>query len=710
MKLSGKFLLLAVISALLIFAALPVSAQDDHVLVLENGTASLDGAPVPEYDYAWHADPSVVHDEVKDAPAEYYTGTEPSGEDAVYIAHDIFYYPEVPAEGFKKVRYDDDTEWVYYYPAEEYQDFIWANLPVQGSSVPLSMMHSEEDAWNNPVLHITQPGTYLLSGTWQGQILVDLGDQDETFSDPEAKVTLILNGVDVTCTVAPALIFYSVYEADNTWEERESYSPDVDITDAGAKVVLADDTENTFTGTNVYRMLKAKYKDPESTDAVKTQKKMRKTDAAFYSFRSMLIEGAEKGNGVLNVVSGFEGLDSELHLTINSGKVNIQSQDDGMNVNEDGVSVLTVNGGELHIVAGLGAEGDGVDSNGYLVVNGGIVISAAKPMSDSGLDSDFGSYVNGGYVVATGSTMDWAESDSRQVTMNLQFASDQASDEAIIVTDTEGNVIFAYDPDKDETAGLNNRGYKGAVISCPEFKVGETYHVYVGGDVEGTETDGLYEASTVTGFSGAVRQVYTGTDVRGFGPGGRGGGFGPGGRPDGMGEPPARPEGMGEPPARPEGMGEPPAFPDGMEAGPERPEGMGEPPEGNGPGGFFGGPFREVLDELFDDEEEIPAEGEPFTISEDAAEEILEEIRELDPDSTVTLEEIMAVTDVDGLMALCFRDMPMGGPGGGFPGGDFPGGGFGGPDAANQGEPSADFYMNDTVNAFSGVTDETAAE
>ena len=129
MKLSGKFLLLAVISALLIFAALPVSAQDDHVLVLENGTASLDGAPVPEYDYAWHADPSVVHDEVKDAPAEYYTGTEPSGEDAVYIAHDIFYYPEVPAEGFKKVRYDDDTEWVYYYPAEEYQDFIWANLP-----------------------------------------------------------------------------------------------------------------------------------------------------------------------------------------------------------------------------------------------------------------------------------------------------------------------------------------------------------------------------------------------------------------------------------------------------------------------------------------------------------------------------------------------------------------------------------------------------
>lgn len=702
MKLSVRFLLPAVLLVMLIFAALPVSAEDAHVLILENGTALLDGAPVPEYDYAWHADPAVVHDEVKDAPAEYYTGTEPSGDDAVYIAHDILYYPEVPAEGFKKVSYDGDTEWVYYYPVEEYQDFIWANLPVQGSGVPLSMMHSEEDAWNNPVLHITQPGTYVLSGTWQGQILIDLGDQDDTFSDPEAKVTLILNGVDVTCTVAPALIFYSVYEADNTWEERDQYSTDVDITDAGAKVVLADDTENTFSGTNVYRMLKAKYKDPESTDAVKTQKKMRKTDAAFYSFRSMLIEGAEKGTGVLNVVSGFEGLDSELHLTINSGKVNIQSQDDGMNVNEDGVSVLTVNGGELHIVAGLGAEGDGVDSNGYLVVNGGVVISAAKPFSDSGLDSDSGSYVNGGYVVATGSAMDWAESNSRQVTMNLQFASDQASDEAVIVTDPEGKVIFAYDPDKDETAGSNNRGYRGAVISCPNFRIGETYHVYVGGDVEGAETDGLYDVSTVTGFSGAVRQVYTGTDVRGFG---HGGGFGPG----------ARPEGMGEPPARPEGMGEPPAFPEGMGERPEPPEGMGEPPEWNGAEGFPGGGFREIfdelLDELFDDEEELPAEGESLTISEDTAEEILEEIRELNPESTVTLEDIMAVTDVRGLMSLYFPDMPAGGPEGGFPGGDFRGGGFpGAPEGANQGEPSADFYMNDTVNAFSGVTDESAAE
>ena len=667
--------LLTILMLMLFCCVSAVSADDTiHSIVFNNGAAFLDGESVPEYDYVWHADPETVHDDVKNAPAEYFTGTEPSGEDAVYIAHDIQYFPEVPADRFKQVRYDDDWEWAYYYPEGKYSEYIWALLPVQGSSVPTNMMHSEAEALANPVLHITKAGTYELSGQWHGQIWIDLGDQDDTFTDEEAKVTLILSGVDVTCDVAPALVFYSVYEADNGWEERGTPTTEVDISDAGACVIIADDTENTFTGTNVYRMLKAKYKDDESADEIKVQKKLRKTDGTFYSYRSMLIDGQEKGNGVLDIISGNEGLNSELHLTLNGGKVNIQSQDDGVNVNEDGVSVLTVNGGELHIVAGLGAEGDGVDSNGYLVINGGVVISAAKPQSDSGLDSDMGSFVNGGYVVATGSTMDWAESDSGQVTMNLQFSQNQASDEAVIVTDLSGKVIFAYDPDKDETTGSNNRGFRGAVISSPDFKVGETYNVYVGGDVDGEEIDGLYNAATVTGFSGAVRQVYTGTGVFGR----RGPGMGPGG-------------------GRPEG-------------------GPGGP---GGPGRFPGGPMRDLEDiegVTFNDNGSV-------SISEEGAEGILRKLTEMGMEINLTAEQITAFTDMREIFDL-FR--PMGGPGGpgrrpdgpmdggpqpggpeGMPGGpegmpgDFPGG-----PEEESGEPSADFFMSDTVNAFSGVRDE----
>ncbi|MCD7773954.1 MAG: carbohydrate-binding domain-containing protein, partial [Clostridiales bacterium] len=337
--------------------------------------------------------------------------------------------------------------------------------------------------------------------------------------------------------------------------ETEEYtaSETQDTSSAGANVIIADGSINTVTGSHVAKI----YKDNDQS------KKLYKFDAAFYSKMSMNVNGEEEGDGVLNIIADNEGLDSELHLTINGGKINIQSQDDGINTNEDGVSVTTINGGSLHIVAGLGSEGDGIDSNGYLVINGGTVIAIANPASDAGLDSDSGSYINGGYVVATGSTMDWADSDSAQVTMNLQFASAQSADEAIIVTTTDGTVIFAYDPDQDETTGSYNRSYQGAVISCPELQQGETYYVYVGGDVEGTDVDGLYDASTVTGFSGATRQIYTGSDVGMTGGMNMGSGMGNmsdmGEAPDNMGE-------MGE-------QGEQPEMPEETEGEMTIPEG-----------------------------------------------------------------------------------------------------------------------------------------
>lgn len=524
-------------------------------------SAVYNGGAVPEYEYVWHADPSQVHDAVKDSPAEYYTGETPDGTDPVYIAHDIYYYPELDEDGFVRTNYDGSQEWVYHYTAEGYEDYIFSTLPVTGSALPTEMMHSAEDAYENAVLHITQPGTYQLEGEWHGQIWIDLGDTDGTFTDETAKVTLILNGADVTCTVAPALVFYSLYECDNAWESKTEWSSAVDTADAGAKVVLADGAVNHFSGTNIYRVLKAEYKDGSDT----VQKKRLKMDGAFYSYVSMEVDGQQADTGVLDIDSAYEGLDTELHLTLNGGNVNIVSGNDGINVNEDGVSVVTINDGALHIVGGTGSEGDGIDSNGYLVINGGTVISMANPATDSGLDSDKGSFVNGGYVVATGSTMDWAESDSEQVTMNLQFASMQSSGEAIAVTDTDGNVVFAYDPDKDEITGSHLRSYQGAVISCPQFTVGETYQVYVGGDVMGTEVRGIYDAATVTGLSAASKlQSYTGTDVGMVGPGG--------GRPDG--QPGQPPEGM-EPGQMPEGA-KPGQPPEDMEPGTfpnERPEG-----------------------------------------------------------------------------------------------------------------------------------------
>ena len=575
----------------------------------------------------------------------------------VYLAHDVVYY-------------------------EDRDEYDSGNPYGEGTD---EERHSAEDAAVVSVVHITQAGTYRLTGsTSAGQVWVDLGK--DAADDANAKVTLVLDNLDITCDVAPAIVFRRVYECDGDWS-GDTASPTVDTSDAGAIVVLADGSVNNVTGSHVARI----YKDNEE------QKKLWKIDGAFYSFMSMNIEGEQDGTGVLNITADNEGLDSELHLTINGGNISIASQDDGINTNEDGVSVTTINGGTLHIVAGLGDEGDGIDSNGFLVINGGTVISMANPRSDSGLDSDMGSYINGGTVVALGSTMDWAESDSDQVTMNLQFASSQDAGDAIVVCDESGNVVFAYDPSEDETASDKTRNYLGAVLSCPNFEVGQTYSVYVGGVVSGQETQGVYDVETVTGCEGGTQQAYTGTDVQG-GPGrfgGPGGGMGPGGQggpggagPDGQGGPegmgaggqggpggaaePGKEDGTnsgmgpnGEDPANesgsPQGNGqEPPAMPNGEQSQ----DNQNGQPSGGAPDNEQGG--------------EPPAggNGEPPTRPDDKQDnQLAGDAVQANQSSSTTLQ---AGQPSDG-------NNPQSGN-------------------ASEAQASTEFYMQDKVNAFSGVT------
>ena len=357
---------------------------DANILQLNEGAAVLNGTELKEYDYTMTFDPSMSEPQ--------YSGEEPNTEEC-YIAHDIIYYPEIDEDKFVQENYDGEIEWITHYTADGLTDYLFSTLPVLGTALPKYMMHSAEEAYANPVLHITQPGKYILEGSWNGQIYVDLGDKDECFTDESKKVTLIMNGVNVNCTVAPSVIFYSLYECDNEWENRTEAISTIDTSNAGATVVLADGSENNFSGANIFRILKAKYKNENS----KVQKKYYKTDGAFYTYVSLNIEGT---TGIMNITSSsYEGLDSELHITINGGYINIVSQDDGINVNEDHVSVFTLNGGRVTIFAGQGAEGDVIDSNGYININGGIIAGASPSVADDMLDSEDGTFISDNAVV-----------------------------------------------------------------------------------------------------------------------------------------------------------------------------------------------------------------------------------------------------------------------------------------------------------------------
>ncbi len=335
---------------------------------------------------------------------------------AVYVANDIVYY-----EDGKDFTYGEGTE----------ED-----------------AHTKEEASAHTVVHITQPGTYALSGSLSaGQVAVDLGEDAE--ENPEAVVTLVLNEADITCTVAPAVIFYNVYECGST--DEESAVKEVDTSAAGANIVIADGTENHINGSYVARIYKSVELNEAGTEVVDS-KKLHKYDAAFYSKMSMNVDGGDAGNGILNIMAENEGLDSELHLTMNGGVVNIESGNDGINTNEDYVSVTTVNGGKLNIlVNGSTGEGDGIDSNGWLVINGGTVVAQACATSgDAGIDSDMGIHINGGTVIATGNMLDHI-SESEQTYAVFSFASSQKGDATYTLKDANGEVVLSAAPENSFT-------------------------------------------------------------------------------------------------------------------------------------------------------------------------------------------------------------------------------------------------------------------
>jgi hypothetical protein len=387
--------------------------------------------------------------------------------------------------------------------------------------------HSAEEAARHTVVTIAQPGTYRVTGEMSaGQIAVDLGE--DAVTDPAAVVRLILDNVSLTSTVAPAVMFYNVFEP---YSASEDTGGNVDLSGAGAQVVLADGSVNHIRGAYVARIYE------EGTTST-----LHKYDGAFYSKMSMNISGEEKGTGELYIEAANEGLNSELHLAINGGSLYIYAQDDGINTNEDGISVTQINGGYVHINAGLGAEGDGIDSNGYLTINGGTIIAMANERSpDGGIDADKDITINGGTLLAFGRQNSQVSASSAQPVMQLIFAASQEAGSEISLRNADGYELLNTEAGK---------AFSALTFSSKDLAVGTEYFLYVNG----------------------VRQQFVGSFTGGGagGPGGEfGGGFGGGG---GMG-----PE--GQPPEPPGGM----ALPDGAAS----PEGMTPPNGTNSPWGMI---------------------------------------------------------------------------------------------------------------------------
>ena len=220
-----------------------------------------------------------------------------------------------------------------------------------------------------------------------------------------------------------------------------------------------------------------------------------------------------------------------------------------------------------------GIEGDGIDSNGFLTINGGTIVTLANYRADGGIDADRGIALNGGTVVALGGRNDAVDATSKQTYMELTFASTKPAGTLIRIEDANGNEVMTFKAE---------RQYQSVTFSSPELEMNKIYYVYSGGSVTGaSEKDGLYAIGGV--YSGGTRQQYTGNASGWGGMGGNQGGEMPNSmRPDGGTPPdgfdpsqmPQRPD--GDAGQRPEGDGQN-QMPEGF-----TPPQAGERPTSNG--------------------------------------------------------------------------------------------------------------------------------
>ena len=278
---------------------------------------------------------------------------------------------------------------------------------------------------------ITKEGEYTLTGIFENCVLINTN----------GAVTLNLNGVTI---------------------ENETTAVIANIGTGELVINIVDGTEN-------------KLSDGGSSEY----------DACIYSVGKLTITGNGKLSVYGNQTEG-EGIATETNdITINSGNIYIESNDDGINAGGDG-GTITINDGEIYIKA----NGDGIDSNQNLIINGGTIYAMGSAQGgDSGIDTDDGFEINGGTIIALGSDM--LETPEKTSTQNtICFTLDE--------TISEGTNIALLDENDNVTISFKaNETFKTLIISSEKLTNG-TYKLYKNGINTGTLTNGLYAEGNYT--------------------------------------------------------------------------------------------------------------------------------------------------------------------------------------------------------------------
>lgn len=232
-------------------------------------------------------------------------------------------------------------------------------------------------------------------------------------------------------------------------------------------------------------------------------------DDGIHSDTDLLIAG-----GTVTITKAYEGIESQ-NITISAGMIDVTASDDGINVaggndsssmngrpgqnsfiNSSASGVLTITGGEITV----NATGDGLDSNGSIVMSGGTVTVYGPTDSGNGsLDYDQSFEITGGnlYVAGSNGMAQIPSTSSTQAFVAVGFTSTVAGGTEVTVTDSNGKVVTSFTPMKE---------FQMVLISEAEINTNETYTITAGSQSVSVQGGSSSNLSSMGGGMGGGRR------------------------------------------------------------------------------------------------------------------------------------------------------------------------------------------------------------
>lgn len=192
-------------------------------------------------------------------------------------------------------------------------------------------------------------------------------------------------------------------------------------------------------------------------------------------------------DGTIIVAESYEGLEAQV-IDIAGGEIDVTSANDGINAaggndgsakaegfgrgdmfDSDEDASITISGGVIRVAA----EGDGLDSNGYITIKGGETYITGPSKSGNGsLDCGIEAVISGGKFVAAGAA-GMAENFSDTSTQGCILVStdSQAGGSKVQLLNAAGDTLVDW---------ISDKAYECVLISLPELEKGQTYTLKAG--------------------------------------------------------------------------------------------------------------------------------------------------------------------------------------------------------------------------------------